>query len=204
MFLGLDLGTTNVKALVTDRAGQPLAHAASPVALFHVGAGGVEQDIEEIEQATLAAMRQVGQRGRSGRVSKPSACPARAARCRCSTRRRRPLGRVISWLDQRGRPFDQAFTAELGREWFLQHISRGCSGLASASCCASATTVPELLHAPNRVGFVGDIVVVAAVRAGRARRHVVRLDAALQSRAAQLRSRICCSVCSWTASSCRT
>ncbi len=41
MLLGLDLGTTNVKALVTDRAGQPLAHASSPVQLHYVGEGGV-------------------------------------------------------------------------------------------------------------------------------------------------------------------
>ena len=61
MFLGLDLGTTNVKALVTDRAGQLLAHAASPVSLYYVGQQGVEQDIEEIVRATLAAIRQVSQ-----------------------------------------------------------------------------------------------------------------------------------------------
>ncbi len=59
MLFGLDLGTTNVKALVTDSAGKTLAQASCPVELFHVGEGGVEQDIEEIWNATLSAIRQV-------------------------------------------------------------------------------------------------------------------------------------------------
>ena len=63
LLLGLDLGTTNVKALVTDRAGQPLARASAPVQLHYVGEGGVEQDIEEIEQATLTAIQPSGKFG---------------------------------------------------------------------------------------------------------------------------------------------
>ena len=127
MFLGLDLGTTNVKALVTDRAGRPLAHAASPVQLLHVGEGGVEQDIEAIEQATLAVLRQVAH------AVDPSGIEAigvssQGGAMQVLDAQGRPLGRVISWLDQRGRPFDHALMAELGREWFLEHICRGCSG----------------------------------------------------------------------------
>ena len=45
MLLGLDLGTTNVKALVTDFAGRTLSEGASPVRLCPMGSGGVEQDI---------------------------------------------------------------------------------------------------------------------------------------------------------------
>ena len=158
MFLGLDLGTTNVKALVTDRAGQPLAHAASPVQLFHVGDGGVEQDIEAIEQATLAVMQQVAH------AVDPSGIEAigvssQGGAMQVLDAHGRPLGRVISWLDQRGRPFDEALIAELGREWFLHHIGRGCSGLSIGQSLRLRHEHPELLRAPNRVGFVGDIIV---------------------------------------------
>ena len=41
MLLGLDLGTTNVKALVTDSNGRRLSAASRPVQLVHVGNGGV-------------------------------------------------------------------------------------------------------------------------------------------------------------------
>ena len=41
-----------------------------------------------------------------------------------------PLGRVISWLDQRGAPFDEALDAELGQPWFAQRLGRGRAGLA--------------------------------------------------------------------------
>lgn len=158
MLLGLDLGTTNVKVLVTDRAGKPLAQASSPVQLHHVGEGGVEQDIEEIEKATLAAIQQVAQ------LVDPSGIEAigvssQGGALQVLDAHGRPLGRVISWLDQRGRPFDTACTAELGREWFLRHINRGCSGLGIGQLLRLRQEQPELLRAPNRIGYVGDIVV---------------------------------------------
>jgi xylulokinase len=71
----------------------------------------------------------------------------------------RPLGRVISWLDPRGRPFDQALMSELGREWFLQHVYRGCAGLSIGQVLRLRQEDPGLLRAPHRVGFVGDIIV---------------------------------------------
>ena len=71
----------------------------------------------------------------------------------------RPVGRVISWLDQRGRPFDQALGSELGRAWFLHHIQRGCSGLSIGQLLRLHREQPGLLRTPNRVGFVGDIMV---------------------------------------------
>ena len=158
MFLGLDLGTTNVKALVIDSAGRSLARASSPVGLSHVGDAGVEQDIEEIERAALAAMRQVAQCVDPAGIAAVG-ISSQGGAMQVLDAQSRPVGRVISWLDQRGRPFDQAIFAELGREWFLSHIRRGCSGLAIGQLLRLRHESPELLRAPNRVGFVGDIVV---------------------------------------------
>ena len=56
MLLGLDLGTTNVKALLAGEDGSVVAVGSEPVGLEHVGADGVEQDIEDIWRATLAAI----------------------------------------------------------------------------------------------------------------------------------------------------
>ena len=61
MLLGLDLGTTNVKALVTDSKGRRLGEGSRAVQLFHVGNGGAEvgkhlaEPILSLQQAFDAA-----------------------------------------------------------------------------------------------------------------------------------------------------
>src|SRR5512142_918679 len=98
MLLGLDLGTTNVKALVTDSAGRRLGEGACGVRLYQAGAGGVEQNIEEIWSATLTAItkavRSVGPEGIQavGVSSQGGALQVLDAQGRSA-------GRVISWLD---------------------------------------------------------------------------------------------------------
>ena len=135
MLLGLDLGTTNVKALVTDRAGQPLARGSCPVQLFRLADGGVEQDIEEIWRATLAAIQQALRAVDPARVSRPSASPARAARCKSWIGNGQPLGRVISWLDQRGGSSTR-LSRRAGQAWFLERIVHGGSWLSIGQVAA--------------------------------------------------------------------
>ena len=65
MLLGLDLGTSNVKALVASPTGQVLGQGSCAVRLFHLGQGGIEQDLEEIWTATLSAIQQVVRAGRA-------------------------------------------------------------------------------------------------------------------------------------------
>jgi len=57
LYLGLDLGTSNVKAVVVDRSGRLLAQAAAPVERVALPGGAVEQDIEQIWSATCQALR---------------------------------------------------------------------------------------------------------------------------------------------------
>ena len=58
MELGFDLGTTNVKAVVTDGDGRAVATGSAPVERFYTSDGGIEQDIEQIWTATCTAIRQ--------------------------------------------------------------------------------------------------------------------------------------------------
>ena len=158
LWLGLDLGTTNVKALVADCGGVVRGEAARPVALSAVGDGGVEQDIEEIWAATREAIRgalrgvdaaevaAIGVSSQGGALQLLD-----AAGC--------PVGRVLSWLDQRARQHDEALTAELGRPWFRRRIGHGGSGYAVGQILRLRHEHPARLDPPNRVGFVGDIVV---------------------------------------------
>ena len=89
MFLGLDLGTTNVKAIVVDRQGQRLADAAVPIALHYCADQGVEQDIEEIWNAVLEVMRRVCATV-DGRLLEAIGVSSQ--------------GGAMQWLDAQGRP----------------------------------------------------------------------------------------------------
>ena len=73
MLLGLDLGTTNIKALLVDEDGAIASQGSAPVPLHHVAGDGVEQNIEEIWQATLAAIRQAGSGGLAAVRARPAA-----------------------------------------------------------------------------------------------------------------------------------
>ncbi|MGA2662546.1 MAG: FGGY family carbohydrate kinase, partial [Verrucomicrobiota bacterium] len=128
MVLGLDLGTTNVKALVADAEGRPVSRGSCPVQLFRLGDGGVEQDIEDIWGATLTAIGQALKTVKASAIQAIGVCSQGGA-MQMIRPDGQPAGRVISWLDQRGRPFDDALNAELGRGWFVQRIVHGGSGL---------------------------------------------------------------------------
>ena len=158
MLLGLDLGTTNVKALVTDRAGRSLAHGACPVRSFHVGDGGVEQDIDEIARAALTAIRDAVRSVDAASI-KAVGISSQGGAMQMLDAQGQPLGRVVSWLDQRGRPFDDALTAELGGEWFRHRIGHGRSGMAIGQVLRLRQEQPDWFRAAHRLGFVGDLIV---------------------------------------------
>jgi sugar (pentulose or hexulose) kinase len=105
MLLGLDLGTTNVKAFVAERGGKPVSRGSHPVQLFRLADGGVEQDIEGIWRATISAIKQALSSVEPAAVEAIGVASQGGA-MQLLDEARRPLGRVISWLDQRGRAFD--------------------------------------------------------------------------------------------------
>jgi len=158
MLLALDLGTTNVKAMVTDLAGRPLTVHSCPLHLFHVEDGGVEQDIEEIWRATLTVIQQTARAVNASGVL-AIGVSSQGGAMQVLDGHGRPSGRVISWLDQRGRAFDDALTAELGRGWLLQRIAHGRSALAIGQILRLGHERPREMHLPNRIGFVGDVIV---------------------------------------------
>ncbi|MFE7133649.1 FGGY family carbohydrate kinase [Streptomyces sp. NPDC057638] len=58
MYLGIDVGTSVVKAAAFDPQGQPLHLAARPLTL-HLDDGRVEQDMDEVHDAVLAVLAEV-------------------------------------------------------------------------------------------------------------------------------------------------
>ncbi len=158
MFLGLDLGTTNIKAVLVDEEGRILARGAAPVRLMHVGRDGIEQDIDEIWSATLLALQRLSEAGDVSRV-KAMGVSAQGGAIQLLDGEGRTLGRVISWLDGRGRPYDLDAVRKFGKEWFADHIGHGRGSACFGQWFRLRKEHPELLRRPNRIGFVGDVIV---------------------------------------------
>ncbi len=158
MFLGLDLGTTNVKAVVVDGRGKVLAHGSAPVGIYHVGDGGVEQDIEEIWSAALSAIKEAGRACDLSGV-RAVGVSAQGGALQIVDGRYRPVGPVVSWLDDRGKPFNAEIGKRLGPDWFAAHTGHGSSGIGVGMILRLRREQPKTLAAPNRIGFVGDVIV---------------------------------------------
>jgi sugar (pentulose or hexulose) kinase len=157
-YLGIDLGTTNVKAVAVDEEGRAVAAGSSPVERTCTLDGGVEQDIEQIWSATCDAMRQAACTAASAAI-RAIGVSSQGGALQLLDAEEQPLGRVISWLDGRGRPFDLELVAELGEDFLAEHIGHGGSTMTLGQVLRLRREAPHLLQAPNRLGFVGDVVV---------------------------------------------
>lgn len=158
MWLGLDLGTTNIKALLVDEKGKVVARGSVPVTLKHTPDGGVEQSIEEIWRSTLTAIWLAGRDldlsavSAIGVSSQGGAIQVRMPGGEC-------IGPVISWMDPRGATFDRSFGDRLGADWIAPRIGHGESNMAIGQVLRLRRDDPLLLTPPRVLGFVGDAIV---------------------------------------------
>jgi len=157
LVLGLDLGTTNIKAVVTDLDGTVLAENSRSVSILHLPNSAVRQKSSEIIATALDVLREavakvdasqiqalgISSQGGAMQLLEPD----------CS-----PHGDVISWLDMTGAEEDQAFTMRKGCDWLSSRLGRGRSGLAIGQILRLQKESPMLVQAPRRIGFVGDVV----------------------------------------------
>ena len=65
-YLGIDLGTSAVKALITDAAGTVLAQASAGLSVQRLNPGWSEQDPQEWWRATVSAVRRLPEEARRG------------------------------------------------------------------------------------------------------------------------------------------
>jgi xylulokinase len=160
MFLGVDLGTTNVKALVVDRSGAVVARGSAPVDRRCTPDGGVEQDIEEIWRATCQAIRQaVGAEGARQFRVEAMGVSSQGGALQLLDGNLAPLGPVISWMDGRGRPFDQAFMEELGEEFFVEHVGCRSCLITPGQILRLRQQAPDMMRHTAAIGYVGDVIV---------------------------------------------
>jgi sugar (pentulose or hexulose) kinase len=158
MYLGLDLGTTNVKAVVVDHGGRVASIGSAPVKRYHTDDGGIEQDIGQIWQAVQLAIHDAIRQVDSASILAVGVSSQGGA-MQILDPGDKPRGRVISWLDARGQPFDAALTAEWGGDFFAQRIGHGSSGGAIGQILRLQSGAAASLKAPAHIGFVGDIIV---------------------------------------------
>lgn len=162
MILGLDLGTTNVKALLIDRRGKVVAEGSAPVERYYVGTDGVEQDIEEIWRATLEAIHGAIDGG-DGRKVRAVGVSSQGGALQMLDAQNRPVGRVISWLDGRGRPYNDRIEEELtrkhGSDFFDSHLGYGKPAMSIGQIARLKKESPGVFGTTAKIGFVGDVIV---------------------------------------------
>lgn len=158
MFLGLDLGTTNVKAILVEKDGGIVGRGSAPIQLFHVEDGGVEQNIEDIFAAVLTAIAQIGSAADLSAVQ-ALGVSSQGGALQILDGAGRPLGRVISWLDARGKPYDEALTREMSTRELARHSGHPQGTMALGQLLRLWEDCPELLAKPHGIGFVGDVIV---------------------------------------------
>lgn len=102
MIIGIDLGTSMVKAALFDRDGGILAVASRRSSPRSYGNGCIEQDFEEIVTAVSAVVREVS----CGRSTPPDAIgiTGQSDGLWLLDAQGRGVGRAVSWLDDRGNP----------------------------------------------------------------------------------------------------
>ena len=148
--VGIDLGTSNVKAGLYDLEGRELALAGEPLSIFYPRSGYAEQDPPEWWLATQKALRRVLENVAPARVAAVGLC----AQCPghvLATASGEALGRAIIWRDQRAGEEADWLAEKIGpaecREWL---------GVASAEAIHSPAASPARIlwiknHCPARL-----------------------------------------------------
>jgi xylulokinase len=159
MLLGLDLGTTNVKVVAVDDDGRIVADGSAPVQRYYTPDGGVEQDIEEIWDALVHAVRPVVAQLDDPAQIHAIGVSSQGGSLQLLDNEKKPLGRVISWLDGRGKQFNEQLTRELGEEFFVEHLGHAPSAVTPGQVLRLQQQTPEWSSKVTGIGYVGDVIV---------------------------------------------
>lgn len=117
LLLGIDVGTTNCKALIADTAGRVQALAAAPTPLTRPRPGWVEHDPHALWATVAALVRQALARVPPASV-RGVAVASMAEAGLLVDAAGQPLGPIISWNDSRSDTKFQAWLARFGADQF--------------------------------------------------------------------------------------
>jgi gluconokinase len=119
--IGIDIGTTNTKAIAFMDTGAVLAEASSSYPAFTTQDGGHELDPQQLLEAVLTVLRDVLSRtaDRKGLAGISLSCAMHSLLA--VDGRGAPLTRAITWADQRSKPFaDELKGSEAGAKIYRQ------------------------------------------------------------------------------------
>ena len=102
--LGIDLGTTNVKAAVVDRDGTMLGTGRGSVETLLTADGGAEQDAEQVWEVVLGAAEQALAASPNPGAVRGIACASQYSSIVPVDADNRPTAHMVVWMDKRGAP----------------------------------------------------------------------------------------------------
>jgi xylulokinase len=118
LLLGIDVGTTNCKALVFDTAGRPLAAALAPTPTLSPRPGWAEYDPEAIWSTVATVVRQALGQIDAARVRGVAVASMGEAGLLLDGAGR-PLTPVLAWYDSRSDPYYRWWLDHIGADSFL-------------------------------------------------------------------------------------
>lgn len=157
LLLGLDLGTTNIKAVVADLSGNILAESSRQAEISLLPDSVALQDSFKIIGNSREAIRDAVSQVDSRRIASIG-ISSQGGAMQLLSPDNEPIGPVIGWMDKRGGPHDVEFTKKMGPRWLSQRIGRGRSGMAIGQILRLRQESPESIRSPNKIGFLGDVV----------------------------------------------
>lgn len=123
LVIGLDLGTTNCKAVALDSSGQVVATTSANYPLYAPQSGWAEQDVEEIWRGAVDALHQLAQKVEVSAIRGLSLDGAMHS-LQLLDEHDRPIGRALTWADQRAAPIVNELRAKADNAT-VYHLS-GC------------------------------------------------------------------------------
>jgi gluconokinase len=119
--IGIDIGTTNTKAVAFTDGGEVLANAVFSYAAFTAADGAHELDPRQLLEAVLTVLKEALAQtsGREGLAGVSFSCAMHSLIAVDS--RGEPLTRAVTWADLRSKPFaDELKASEAGRRIYRQ------------------------------------------------------------------------------------
>jgi sugar (pentulose or hexulose) kinase len=158
LFLGLDVGTTNVKAVVLDASGTLRSGGSAAVPVHLLGTEGVEQDLGEIQDAVASALAEAV-RGCGADAPRIAAIgvSSQGGAMQLVGRDGEPKGPVIGWQDGRGRLRGRHLADRRPARWFQRRV--GASNITGCPGQVERLRDEGRLEPDTRLGWVGDRIV---------------------------------------------
>lgn len=156
MYVGVDLGTTNIKVLITDEDGRVVARASEEVNIKYLDGGVVHQDMSDICCKSITAIKNAVQQVDAKSI-KAVGVSSQGGALQILDSEEKPYGAVISWLDNSADEYNRRLTDELGGEWFAGHTGHPKSIITPGQLLK----LQEENRLPDnyKIGYVGDMII---------------------------------------------